>query len=238
MSAPAILLTRPQAEAEKLARDLAAQGWRPMLWPLIEIVTLECASVPSGAQAVIFSSANAVRRVAPAPVVALCVGEATAEAARAAGFADVRSADGDAAALIALARGSLRAKEGPVLIARGENVAADIAGALVEEGFAVREAVVYAARPTRSAPPDIAAALAAGAVNVATFYSARTARIFAGFAAPWRSGLAACGAVAISARAAAELTPLGFGRIVTAERPDGAAMLRAIADARPSGATI
>lgn len=238
MSAPVILLTRPQEDAAALARDLAAQGWSPLLWPLFEVVTLDDSVDLRGAQAVIFSSANAARRVAGAAIPALCVGEATAQAARASGFSDVRSADGDAAALLSLALKTLRAQAGPVVYARGETVAADIAGALRAAGHAPLEKVVYAARPATAAPLDVAAALAAGAVSVAAFHSPRAARLFAAFSAPWRDGLSACAAVAISENTASALAPLGFGRIVTAARPDGAAMMQAIADARPGGATM
>lgn len=238
MSAPVILLTRPREDAEALARDLAAQGWSPLIWPLFDIVTLGGGADLRGAQAVILSSANAARRVAPAPIPALCVGAATSEAARAAGFGDVRSADGDAAALLALAMETLRPQGGAVVYARGETVAADIAGALRAAGFAVREAVVYAARPATAAPPEIAAALAAGAVDAAAFHSPRAARLFATLSAPWRHGLSASAAAAISANAAAALASAGFARIVTAARPDGAAMMQAIADTRPSGATM
>jgi len=233
VSAPAILLTRPQAESTALAQTLAPLGWRPLIWPLIAIETTGAAPELGGAQAVIFSSANAARRAHPAPIPALCVGAATARAAREAGFADVRDAGGDAAALLALALGALSPGDGAVIFARGETVAADLAGALRAAGFTVRESVVYAARQASAAPPKIAAALAAGAVAAAAFYSPRTAQIFARFAAPWRAGLGACAAVAISAAAAAPLRGLGFGRLLTAARPDGPAMLRAIADARP-----
>lgn len=233
MSAPAILLTRPQDESAALAETLAPLGWRPLVWPLIAIEATGAAPDLRGAQAVLFSSANAARRTNPAPIPAFCVGAATARAAREAGFADVRAAEGDAKALLALALGALGPGGGPVAFARGETVAADIAGALRAAGFTVRESVVYAARPATAAPPPVADALAGGAVAAATFYSPRTAQVFARFAAPWRAGLGACAGVAISAAAAAPLADLGFRRIVVADRPDGPAMLRAIAAARP-----
>ena len=237
MSAPRILLTRPRADSAALAQDLAAQGWRPLIWPLIEIETIAPSPDLRGAQAVIFSSANAARRAAPAAITALCVGAATARAARDAGFADVRAADGDAAALVRLACDALSPGRGPVVFARGETVAADIAGALRAAGFTVREAALYAARPATDAPPEIAAALGGGGVAAAAFYSPRTAQAFARLAAPWRAGLGACAAVAISANAAAPLAALGFGRILTADSSDAGAMLRAIAAARPPSAT-
>lgn len=244
MSAPAILVTRPHPQAEALARELAAEGWRPLLWPLLEIVALGQPPDLGLAQALILSSANAARRCAPgaetnpAPIPALCVGEGTAQAARAAGFSDARAAGGDAAALVALARASLDPAAGPLAFARGETVAADVAGALRAAGFTVEETVVYAARPATAAPDAIAAALRDGAVAAAAFYSPRTAAIFAALAQPWRAGLAGATAVAISAAAAAPLADAGFGAVIAAATPDAAGMRAAIAAARPSGAGI
>jgi uroporphyrinogen-III synthase len=36
-AAPAILLTRPRRESEKLAAALEAEGWAPLLWPLFDM---------------------------------------------------------------------------------------------------------------------------------------------------------------------------------------------------------
>jgi uroporphyrinogen-III synthase len=230
---PVVLLTRPERESAALAAALGAEGWRPMIWPLLDIRPTGAVPDLAGAQAVLFTSRNAVAATPPAALPALCVGAATAEAARAAGFAEVRSAGGDAAALAAAVRATLDPAAGPLAFPRGETVAGDLAGALRAAGFALRETVVYAAAPASAAPPEIAAALAAGAVRAAAFYSPRTAAAFAALAGPWRAGLAATGAAAISAAAAAPLAGLGFRAVRVAERPDGAAMRAALSRLRP-----
>ncbi len=237
MDRPTILLTRPEPEARALAEALEAEGWRTLVWPTLSIRPRGAAPSLEGAQAALFTSPRAARLARPAAVPALCVGAATADAARAAGFSDVRSADGDAAALAALAAAVLRPDGGPLAFLRGAEVAGDLAGALRAAGFAVVEHVVYAAEPARSAPADVDAALRDGGVDVAAFYAPRAAAAFAALAAPWRSGLGRTTAVAISAAAAAPLDGAGFARRLTAARPDGAAMRQAIASARPCGAT-
>lgn len=233
MTGPAVLITRPAAEADALSAVLVESGWQPLRWPLLDIVPRRTAVACDGVQAVLLTSANAPRAcpaasVSPLPPHCLCVGEATASAARDAGFRGVTAADGDAAALVAAVRGRCDPADGPLLFLRGEQVAGDLAGALRDAGFVVREAIVYAAEPTAAAPPAIAAALSAGQVAAALFFSPRSSAVFAGLAEPFRHGLAATRAVAISPRAAAPLTGLGFATVEIAEAPRLSAMLDAL----------
>lgn len=232
---PTVLLTRPREQSQALAKALAAEGWRCLIWPLLEIDDSGPPPDLAGVQAALFSSANAARRLGPTGVPVLCVGSATARAATEAGARTVVSADGDAAALAELAAARLDPRDGPVLFARGAEVAGDLAGALRARGFDLREQIVYAARPTRKAPADVAAALAGGAVAAAAFYSPRSALVFAGFARPWRAGLGRMTAVAISAAAAAPLAGLGFAAVAVAATPDGAAMVAALRRVRNCG---
>jgi uroporphyrinogen-III synthase len=232
MGAPAILLTRPAAQAQPLAQALRAEGWAPIIWPLLRIEAVAQAD-PAGAQAVVLTSANAAAQTRAAAIPALCVGPATARAARAAGFADVRSADGDAAALAALAAATLRPQDGPLAFPRGAEVAGDLAGALRAAGFAVVETVVYRAVPADAAPAEVDAALRGGRVAAAGFWSPRSAAAFAALAQPWRDGLHEATAAAISDAAAAPLAGIGFGRLLIAPSPDGDGMRAAIAAARP-----
>ena len=233
MSAPRVLLTRPQADSAALAVRLKADGWAPLIWPLLDIIPTGAAASGADVQAVLLSSANAARALPAAalgkvPPHCLCVGSATAAAAAEAGYRGVEAAAGDVAALADLAQRRLRAEAGPLLFLRGAQVAGDLAGTLGAKGFAVREVVVYRAEAATKAPPDVARALAAGGVAAALFYSPRTARAFADLAAPWRAGLAATRAVAISAKAAAPLQGLGFGAVSVAATPDEPGLLAAL----------
>lgn len=237
MSAPPVLLTRPRAQSEALAARLRGAGWSPLIWPLIEIVPTGARPDYAGGQGLILTSANAARLTPPAPLPALCVGDATAEAARAAGFGKVVSAAGDAAALVALAAERFEPGAGAVVFPRGEAVAGDPAARLAARGFAVRETVVYRAEPARAAPPEVATALASGSVAAAAFFSARTAEIFATLAAPFRAGLARTRAAAISARAARPLEGLGFREVRVAARPEAESLLRLLAAFRAEAAS-
>jgi uroporphyrinogen-III synthase len=101
-----VAITRAMPEAEITAQRVRELGAEPVIAPLLTIVPCGYDTNTEDAQAIIFTSINGVRafpatREARARI--LAVGDATADAARAAGFLDVRSADGDVDALAALA---------------------------------------------------------------------------------------------------------------------------------------
>ncbi len=229
-----ILLTRPRAQAEALATILAADGWTPVIHPMLDFAPTGADAAPGDARALVFTSANGVRaagtRGFDGPVYA--VGAATARAARMAGFADVVEADGDGAALARLML--VRGETGPVLHLRGRHAAGGLAAGLAEGSVALREAVVYEMRAAKRLEAPVAAMLRAGEIAAAPFYSERTARIFARLLDDdARAGLAATIALAISAEAARPLSRLGFARIDVAETPSGAAMLSAMRKLKP-----
>ena len=103
----AILVTRPEPDNAKTAAALRARGYEPLLSPMLRY---EAIPFQGGGEAaydgVVITSANAIRVIENHPsrrhlfgVRAFAVGEATAEAARSAGFGDVVSAKTGAKAL-------------------------------------------------------------------------------------------------------------------------------------------
>ncbi len=136
-----VLVTRPEADAAALAEELAARGHSAVIEPLFTIVAgPEAALDLSGVQAVALTSANGARalagRTARRDLPVFAVGDATAAAARAAGFAEVESAGGDVALLAALIASRLDPGAGPVLHAAARRVAGDLKGRLEQAGFA------------------------------------------------------------------------------------------------------
>ena len=227
------LITRPIDDAGALAAALAARGVDSLVEPLLAIRLLAGAPPDlAGVQAVLATSANGARAFAAAsprrdlPVFA--VGDASAAAARRAGFAQVASAAGDVAALAALVAATLDPGRGALLHAAGTALAGDLAGRLAASGFAVRRAVLYAADPARRLGRS-ALALRQGAVGAAFFFSPRTAARFvslareAGLAETCRPVAAFCLGPAVAAAAA----PLPWGALVAADAPNQAALLAA-----------
>ena len=179
--AASVLVTRPEPGAGATARRLAALGLAPVLAPLLVVRPLAPALPAADAlQAVLATSGNAVRAL-PAnlhQLPLLAVGQATALEARRAGFVRVRIADGDAAALAGLTERCCEPAGRPLLLAAGENQGGGLAAALRRRGFAVELRAVYRAEAVAELPPPARAALAAGGLRAALFFSAETARVF------------------------------------------------------------
>ena len=223
MPMPVLLLTRPRADADRVLSALGPFEGRVIVSPVLRIVA-QGGTVPEGA-AVILTSAHALEGVTvPAGTVAWCVGDRTAEAARAAGL-EARSAGGDAADLIAMIRAA--APKGPLVHLRGEHVAADVVGAL--DGFDVTERVTYRQEAAPLSEEARAALDGADPVLLPVFSprSALALRDIAGRAAP-RHVVAISPAVA---EAAAALDPAS---VTVAETPDLSGMVRALRRAAAS----
>ena len=179
------------------------------------------ARLPHHAAATLLTSGNAVAALHDegkgTPVFA--VAAATAARARAAGCRDVRSADGDAAALAALVRRTVP-PPGPLLLLSGQGQGMALAAGLRGAGFRVLRRAVYTARPVRVLPAAAHDALGAGRVHAALFLSADTARGFAGcLPAGLRPALAEVDALAIGEAAAAVLRPLPWRRVLVSGAP-------------------
>lgn len=224
-----VLLTRPAEDSRAIADILEPEGVTCLIWPLTRIEVAAALAVPPGIEALLFTSANGVRGFAALSgrrdLPALCVGDATAEAARTAGFSDVRSAGGDALALAGLARETGLSR---FLHPRGRETAGDLAGWLGACGRDVTEAVVYRAREGGPAPGAVAGALARGALDLVTAWSPRHALILARRLAQMPARLAAVDLLAISPAAALPLAGAGFRRAIIAPEPGRAAMLEAV----------
>jgi uroporphyrinogen-III synthase len=229
-----ILVTRPEPDGERTAGTLRARGATVLVAPLLRMALVEQADLGPGPWgAIAMTSANAARAIMQHPrlgeLLALpvfTVGRRTAEAARAAGFSSVSSADGDQRDLARLI-GAQHVGKLPLLYLAGEDRAGDLAAAVAGYGITTKTAVVYrAAQPTRF-PPAVAAALMAGEVDGVLHFSRRSAEAFV-----------ACGKVAglldralapiqycLSQAVAEPLSAAGAGRIAIAERPDEASLI-------------
>lgn len=205
---------------------MAAQGWVPVLAPALLLTPRPMAAHPA-AQALLLPSRAAARALTPWDIPVLAVGEGTAAEARARGFAQVTAAEGDAASLAALAAATLRPAAGPLLLAVGEGYSTALAAALRAWGFRVQRRVVYAATPATALPPAALAALAAGEVGRALFFSPRSASVAAALLRD--AGLAeicvTIEALALSPRIAAALAPFPWQSIRATSQPNPEALL-------------
>jgi uroporphyrinogen-III synthase len=225
-----VLITRPEAGAADTAARVAALGLRPVIAPLLAIRSLP-ASLPAAAhlQAILIASGNALASL-PAShrhLPLLAVGNASAERARAAGFAQVFSADGDADALVVLACKCCHAAGLPLLLAAGRGQSLALAGALRNRGFRVMRRLTYAAEPASTLPPTAVTALRDGHLRAALFFSAETARQFARLVirSGMREAVAGIDACAIGGPAATAIETLPWRHVLRAAKPTQDAML-------------
>lgn len=242
-SPPCAIVTRPQPDCAALAADLTDQGFETIQAPMLEIAAVCRSPVDlAGVQAVLLTSAAAARNAGDAAglksVPVFAVGNATAAAARDAGFIDVASAAGDAEALAQLVTAHCDPGAGGLLHLSGNVVASDLAEALGDSEFVLHRTVVYEARPAPAMPAAAGAALADGSVDAVLFFSPRSAATFvnlvrrADAAAGCRDALAFC----ISAAVAEAASELEWRAVHRAARPNWAAMTNLIAAAFPSNA--
>lgn len=229
-----VFVFRPQADAERSARSLTAHGHEPLIHPLFEVVRLP-ETVPEGPfDALVLTSGNAVPSLADAPaewreLPVFTVGARTAAKARAAGFTDARSADGDRNDLIALIRQNVQIPARLLLVA-GRDRREDVADRLRDAGYEAVEWIAYAAEALASLPQATAQSLRDGAGEAALHYSPRGARTFLDLSgeAGLREQALDLTHVALSAEVAAPLISAGASTVLVAEYPEEAALLDAL----------
>ncbi|MFN3232974.1 MAG: uroporphyrinogen-III synthase [Alphaproteobacteria bacterium] len=179
-----ILITRPRDDAEDLAHTLVSLGHEPLIEPMLNI---RLGTAPrldiDGAQALLFTSANGVRAAAKATrnraLPALCVGDATARAAKIARFETIKSANGDVPALVTLVQKQCKPSSGKLIHVAGTAIAGDLAGSLAALGYETERAVLYEAETVTTLSPAARQALAQGTIDAVLLFSPRTARTFA-----------------------------------------------------------
>jgi uroporphyrinogen-III synthase len=225
--APLVLLTRPRAASDRFAADLrAAQGPVPVaIVPLMEIVPVVHQLDLEGVAALIFTSAASVEVFADLTqkrdLPAWCVGDRTAEAARAAGL-KATSAGGDAQALVALMAEAR--PEGRLLHLCGVHTRGDVAGRLFEAGLRAEARPIYD-QVAVTPGSELTAVLRHDGPVIAPLFSPRSARLFAEAAG---DGADRATPIALSAAVRDALPDTLAAHARIADSPDAPAMIRAI----------
>jgi uroporphyrinogen-III synthase len=212
-----LLILRPEPGASETADAVRAMGLRPVVAPLFEVRPLDWTLPDRLPDAVLMTSANAARH-GGAQLAALrhlplyAVGEATAAAAKAAGFANIVIGDAGIEAIVSRAAAD---GTGSLLhLAGREHKAPDDAPNLIERR------IVYASDAVAALPDTARAALPDA---IALLHSPRAAALFASMVDPAPVAIAA-----ISPAALAAAGP-GWRATALAVRPDDASLLAAAA---------
>ena len=221
------LLTRARPDAEASARKLAARGVEAVLAPVLEIVCQRLAGAPQVDFALATSrhafpcldAMDPARRAALAARPLYVVGDATAAAARAAGFTDVRIARGDAVSMLDLL--VLTGARGRALYLAGADRSPTLEAGLERMGVETRVEVAYVARARDWSGAERRAAGAAADDGASVLhYSGRSAELFLRQldAAGLGGRLDAFRHVAMSRQAAAPIQNQG-SRVIWPDRP-------------------
>jgi uroporphyrinogen-III synthase len=227
-----LLVTRPEPDAAETARRLEALGHSVTVEPLLKIVLNRPPRDLPDPAGLIVTSRNGVRALLTWPqasgwrdVPLFAVGEATGSEARAAGFRRVTAGGGEGANLVPVIGAALAAASGPVIYAAARDLSGGLAEHLEEAGYDLQMVEAYRAERAESLSPEVLAALEAGAIDGALFYSRRTAETFRDLVAGHAIRLAH--AFALAQPVAGPLKGLS-GTLHVAEAPDEASLLALI----------
>jgi uroporphyrinogen-III synthase len=236
MTAPLILVTRPEGQNDALMTQLAARGYHPVAAPVLQFEPLAYDhTLFRDARALIVTSANAVAALeshwALRDLPVFAVGETTAETARWAGFRNVRTGMGDGSALAQLIAKTWPPASGALFHASGEDAAVDFSALLPDH--AVRRVVVYRMQVADALPRDVVQLLERDALAAGLFMSARSIRVFAALAPP--SAQKTLRAICLSQNIATEAHNLGFVHSFSAHQPSVSALLDCLETVTPPG---
>lgn len=218
---PAVLILRPQPGANETADRARARGLEPVVAPLFTVRPLDWdPPSPEDFDAVLVTSANAPRQAGEALAAfthlpAYAVGDASAAAAREAGFATVRIGPSDGAAAV-------RVMEADG-IRRAVHFTAPEPAELPRNEVMLTQVPVYITLPGDRLPDEAIAAVNAGAVVL--LHSPRAAELF-GDLIDERRAIARIAAISDAAAAAAGT---GWADVVVASEPRDDALVDAAA---------
>lgn len=179
-----VLVTRPEPGASRTGGRLAASGFVPLLLPMTEIVPLPVdAALPSRVDAVVVTSANALRHCPPDWVAGLAgtllfaVGAETGSLARSLGFSGVVEGPGNALDLAELVSDRL-GKGSQLLYLCGKVRLADFEQNLKQRGIVAHPVETYDACPVSYGREEVVRLIGREPVDAVLLYSVEAARAY------------------------------------------------------------
>ncbi len=232
MSNAAVLITRPQMQAQKTAQQVKEMGFEPVLCPLLEIETVEHDLPDTSYDALILTSANAAQccdlNAFSKDIEIFTVGEQLSALLSDRGFKYIISAP----TALDLADQILKSPAAKILYLRGEDIRCDLAALLPQK--TIDERVVYKALQKTDLPADILQKLENGEIQYALFYSVRTAQTFV--QAMQKAGAMSCvqgtKALCLSPSVLESVSVLPWKESCSAPRPTGRALLEELIRAK------
>tara|TARA_B100000767_G_scaffold46394_1_gene40980 strand:- start:278 stop:976 length:699 start_codon:yes stop_codon:yes gene_type:complete len=143
-----ILLTRPLEDSVEMISKFNSLGHQVSHLPLLSVEKVDYKEINfSDFKGIIFTSANAVKfldlKKIDKKVLCFCVGNATEQKARIAGFQNVITAEGNVENLKELILQNFGQKDGKLIYISGEIISVDLDHQLIKEGYNIKRIVNY-----------------------------------------------------------------------------------------------
>ncbi len=143
-----ILLTRPLDDCFEMILKFKSLGHQVSHLPLLKIVKVDYEKINfSDYKGIIFTSANAIKyldyKTINKKISCFCVGNATEKKARAVGFLNVISAEGNVKNLKELILQNFDKKNNKLLYVSGETISVDLDQYLLKEGYEIKRVINY-----------------------------------------------------------------------------------------------
>lgn len=230
-----VIVTRAQPGADQTAARLVSIGLRPLLAPVMSVTPDATVSLPdlTSISGVVFTSANGVRvfadRSENRAQTAWCVGPATAEAARHAGFFIVQESAGNARDLAAFIANRTAPTDHPLLHVANAAAKGDLKAALEAARFNVTFCPLYKMMRAAALPEATIKALKSEEPTIVLAHSEKGADAFVDLCG--KLPTAHLTGVAISARAAHPLRQIGLKDLHIADAPNEDGLFNSLSNA-------
>jgi uroporphyrinogen-III synthase len=239
-----VLVTRPRAASERLARELNRLSYDTIIEPLLTVEALPVRLPELGdVQAVMITSANTIQALESGDydiqnffgLPCFCVGAATGRAATELGFRHVHISAGGGEELARLIAKTLTDKKKSILHIAAKETDSKARETLEQGGLRVINWAVYAARPADAMSEAVRQRLGAGQIDAVVVFSQRTAQILCELLAQYK--LEACceslTAIGLSQAVCGTLRVLPWRKVSAASQPTETAVIESLKQLHP-----
>lgn len=233
MRAKTIVIARTPEDGDELEQAVRAAGYTPLVEPVLTVEHLDTAfPALEGDEALIFTSANAVRALAAKTSVrsnpVYTVGRNTADEARQQGFTNIETAAGKVEDLAEMLKNPVKSALISPIYVRGEQISQDLAKILGENGLKCREVVIYRTKSAESLSVNLLQGLDNREIAAVMLFSSKGAEVFTGLVEQYgrESRLRQTKALCISEVVVKFVSVLPFREILVSDKPDRYGMMK------------
>ena len=181
-----ILLTRPLNDCVEMILKFKSLGHQVSHLPLLKIVKVDYEEINfSEYKGIIFTSANAIKyldcKQIDKKIFCFCVGSDTEKKARAIGFQNVITAEGNVENLKELILQNFEEKNRKLIYISGENISVDLEQLLLKDGYDIKRTINYRTIHNSKFDENFVKQLKLNIPNMVYIYSQNSAASFLNF---------------------------------------------------------